>query len=139
MEQFEEFERKKAYLKQYLTAIRREKRILEEIQRLRTDKMFPSIAIDYMLRGTSIKDLSDYMVLLEEEIEKLKKERLEKVKRYQDIQRKIKELHKEEEQEVLHLRYITGLTWEEAADEMGYTCRHIMRIHNAALSNLKLS
>lgn len=36
-----ENEEKKEYLKSYRRAVKREKDILNEIQRLRTDKMFP--------------------------------------------------------------------------------------------------
>lgn len=92
-----------------------------------------------MHQETKIKDLSEYRVLLEAEIDRLKAERLERIKRYQDIETKISGIDNEEEREALRLRYITGLTWEQVADEMGFTCRHIMRIHNEALSSLKLS
>ncbi len=30
--------------------------------------------------------------------------------------------------------YINGLTWEELTDKLGYTRRHITRLHNRALS-----
>lgn len=34
---------------------------------------------------------------------------------------------------ILELRYINGLTWEEIADEMGYSVRHVHRLHEKAL------
>ena len=43
-----ENEKKKEYLKSYGKALRREQRILDEIQCLRLDKMFPSIVQDGM-------------------------------------------------------------------------------------------
>ena len=73
-----ENEEKKEYLKSYRRAVKREKDILDEIQRLRADKMFPSVANDGMPKGSSQSDLSDYIAILDEQIELLKAERLEK-------------------------------------------------------------
>ena len=44
----EENEKKKEYLKSYQRAVKRERDILEEIKRLRADKMFPSVVNDGM-------------------------------------------------------------------------------------------
>lgn len=78
-----ENEEKKEYLKSYRRAVKREKDILDEIQRLRADKMFPSVANDGMPKGSSQSDLSDYIAILDEQIELLKVERLEKARCYQ--------------------------------------------------------
>lgn len=108
-----ENEEKKEYLKSYRRAVKREKDILDEIQRLRAGKMFPSVANDGMPKGSNQSDLSDYIAILDEQIELLKVERLEKARCYQKIERQIKQMENEDEQEVLRLRYITGLKWEE--------------------------
>lgn len=129
---------KKEYLNQYQKSVRREKYILDEIQRLRADKMFPSVVNDGMPKGNKSSDLSDFMVLLDEEIEKLKNERLEKVKRYSDISKKIKDMENDNEKEVLTLRYINGLKWEEICLRMQYSWQHIHRIHAKALENFKM-
>ena len=105
----EENEQKKEYLKSYRRAIKREQDILDEIQRLRLDKMFPSVVNDGMPHGSSHSDLSDYVAILDEQIELLKKERLEKVRCYQKIERQIRQMENEDEQEVLRLRYILGM------------------------------
>ena len=68
----EENQKKIAYLKKYKYAILDEKMILEEIQRLRADKMFPSLAMDGMPHGNGTSDLSEYAARLDEEINKLK-------------------------------------------------------------------
>lgn len=130
---------KKEYLNQYQKSVRREKYILDEIQRLRADKMFPSVVNDGMPKGNKSSDLSDFMVLLDEEIEKLKNERLEKVKRYSDISRKIKAMENDNEKEVLTLRYINGLKWEEICIRMNYSWKQIHRIHSSALSNFNMT
>lgn len=123
-----ENEEKKEYLRSYRRAVKREKDILDEIQRLRTDKMFPSVVNDGMPRGSSQSDLSDYIAILDEQIELLKTERLEKARCYQKIERQIKQMENEDEQEVLRLRYITGLKWEEVAVRMSYSWKHIHRM-----------
>lgn len=139
MELWEENELKKVYLKSYKKAKVREKRILDEIQRLRADQMFPSVIYDDMPRGTNTSDLSDYIVLLEDEIDKLKTERLEKMKLYAEIERRIKAMANEDEQDVLRLRYLTGLTWEEVAVEMGYGWRQVHNFHASALKNFNIA
>lgn len=135
----EENEQKKEYLKSYRRAIKREQDILDEIQRLRLDKMFPSMINDEMPHGSSHSDLSDYVAILDEQIELLKKERLEKVRCYQKIERQIRQMENEDEQEVLRLRYILGMKWEEVAVKMGYSWKQTHRIHSSALQNFKMT
>ncbi|MDO4601992.1 MAG: sigma factor-like helix-turn-helix DNA-binding protein [Eubacteriales bacterium] len=135
----EENEKKKEFLRSYCKSLRREKRIEEDIQELRMNKMFPSVVNDGMPRGSEQSDLSNYIVKLDEMIEELKNERLERAKLRQRIERDIQLLDNEDEQEVLRLRYIKGLKWEEVAVETGYTYRRTLQIHGKALQNLKIS
>lgn len=135
----EENEKKKEYLRSYRRAVRREKDILEEIQRLRLDKMFPSVVNDGMPHGSSQTDLSDYIAILDEQIELLKEERLEKARCYKRIEDRIRMMSGEDEQTVLRLRYIQGRKWEDVAAEMGYSWKQIHRIHSAALQNFKMT
>ena len=135
----EENEQKKEYLKSYRRAIKREQDILDEIQRLRLDKMFPSVVNDGMPHGSSHSDLSDYAAILDEQIDLLKEERLEKVRCYQKIERQISQMENEDEQEVLRLRYILGMKWEEVDVKMGYSWKQTHRIHSSALKNFKMT
>lgn len=135
----EENEQKKEYLKSYRRAIKREQDILDEIQRLRLDKMFPSVVNDGMPHGISHSDLSDYAAILDEQIDLLKEERLEKVRCYQKIERQISQMENEDEQEVLRLRYILGMKWEEVDVKMGYSWKQTHRIHSSALKNFKMT
>lgn len=135
----EDNEKKKEYLRSYRRAVKREKEILEEIQRLRLDKMFPSVVNDGMPHGSSQTDLSDYIAILDEQIELLKEERLEKAGCYKRIEDRIRMMGNEDEQMVLRLRYIQGRKWEDAAVEMGYSWKQIHRIHSAALQNFKMT
>ena len=134
----EENEQKKEYLKSYRRAIKREQDILDEIQRLRLDKMFPSVVNDGMPHGSSHSDLSDYAVILDEQIDLLKEERLERVRCYQKIERQIRQMENEDEQEVLRLRYILGMKWEEVAVKMNYSYRRTLDIHGKALLSFKI-
>lgn len=135
----EENEQKKEYLKSYRRAIKREQDILDEIQRLRLDKMFPSVVNDGMPHGSSHSDLSGYAAILDEQIDLLKEERLERVRCYQKIERQIRQMENEDEQEVLRLRYILGMKWEEVAVKMGYSWKQTHRIHSSALKNFKMT
>ena len=135
----EENEQKKEYLKSYRRAIKREQDILDEIQRLRLDKMFPSVVNDGMPHGISHSDLSDYAAILDEQIDLLKEERLEKVRCYQKIERQISQMENEDEQEVLRLRYILGMKWEEVDVKMGYSWKQTHRIHSSAIKNFKMT
>ena len=134
----EENERKKEYLKSYQRAKKREKHILQEIQRLRLDRIFPGVVNDGMPHGSSQTDLSDYIILIDEQIELLKQERLEKAKVRNNIEKHIRELQ-DDEQEVLRIRYIDGVSkWEDVAKEMNHSLRKIHNLHSNALIHLKI-
>ena len=139
MSEWTENEEKKEYLKSYQQSVKREQDILDEIQRLRMDKMFPSIVNDGMPHGSNQRDLSDYIVTIDEMIEDLKQERLKRAKRQQEIEHRIRQMKDEDEQRVLRLRYIKGLKWEEVAVEMEYSWKQIHRIHSEALKNFKMT
>ena len=40
--------------------------------------------------------------------------------------------------EVLELRYLDGATFEEIAEEMGLSVRHVLRLHGAALEKISV-
>lgn len=137
-EEFDEIHKKEQYLLQFRKAVRREKNILDEIQEIRADMLFPSIAIDGMPKGNSQTDLSDFVVLMSDYIEKLKKERLQKAKAKTEISEKIEEMRDEDEREVLKMYYTRDMTWKAVAREMRYSEAQIYRIRDNALKNFKL-
>lgn len=134
----EENQKKIAYLKKYKYAILDEKMILEEIQKLRADKMFPSLAMDGMPHGNGTSDLSEYAARLDEEINKLKVQRLEKVKIYSDISSRIRRVEDDNQRELLMYRYIKGMSWEDVASELGYTWRWTHKLHSKALDAIDI-
>lgn len=138
MQEMTENEKKKEFLRRYRKAVRREQEILDEIQRLRADKMFPSVCNDGMPRGSSQTDLSDYVAEIDAAIEDLKEERLEKIKIYRGIEMRIRRMKNEDEQEVLRLKYIKGMNLETVAEKMDYSYRTVLDIHGKALKNFEI-
>lgn len=134
-----ENEKKKEFLKRYQKAVRREQDILDEIQRLRADKMFPSVCNDGMPRGSSQTDLSDYIAEIDAAIEDLKEERLEKIKIYREIEMRIRCMKDEDEQEVLRMRYIKGMKWEDIAEKMNYSYSGTLKLHGRALTDIEIA
>lgn len=138
METWELNQKKKDYLNGYISARRREKRLLEQIQQLRLDTMFPCLQGDGMPRGSSQSDLSDYMERRDELEEELKKEMLNAVIEYENIHRAIRRMKDEEEKEILERKYMMRQTWEKIARELGYDRRTVIRKHGNALKNFEI-
>ncbi len=139
MQEMTENEKKKEFLKRYQKAVRREQDILDEIQRLRADKMFPSVCNDGMPRGSSQTDLSDYIAEIDAAIEDLKEERLEKIKIYREIEMRIRCMKDEDEQEVLRMRYIKGMKWEDIAEKINYSYSGTLKLHGRALTDIEIA
>lgn len=133
-------EQKKQYLRQYKSAMIAEQVILDEIQKVRMDAMFPSIVQDDgMPHGSGRNgDLSDLMVRVEELQAELKEQLEKRIKLRQDITRKIEQMNDETEKAVLRLRYIQALKWEEIAVQLNYNYRYTLKIHGEALKNFKM-
>ena len=131
-----ENDKKKEFLRRYRECERREQEILEEIQRLRMDQMFPSMVNDGMPKGSQ---QSDYVVAMERQIGRLKRERLKKARTREQIDLAIRRMKNPDEQRVLRLRYLWGLNWKEIGEKMGYNERQPQRIHGSALNNFKMS
>lgn len=134
-----ENEQKKKYLREYNKHGRRIKRIKAEIEEIRTIKTNPSMNNDRMPHGSSQSDLSNYAAELDELEEELYKEGVEQVKTYKEIKFRIDELEDENEKDVLFYRYIKDMEFWEIAKTMGYSERHVKRIHGNALFHLKMS
>lgn len=134
-----ENDKKKEFLRRYRECERREREILEEIQRLRMDQMFPSMVNDGMPKGSQQSDLSDYVVAMERQIGRLKRERLKKARTREQIDLAIRRMKNPDEQRVLRLRYLWGLKWEEVAVKMSYSWKQIHRLHSSALDNFEMT
>ena len=100
-----ENELKKEYLRSYTPAVSAARRIEEEIEQLRADKMAPALVMDDMPHAHDQKDLSDYAAKLDELERKLIKARYERIDLYADIFADIERLEDETEKAVLTYRY----------------------------------
>lgn len=134
----EENHRKIVWLNKYRAAVREEQFILDEIQRLREDKMFPSLVMDGMPHSSSQSDLSAYAAKLDEQMTKLKEWQLEKVKMYECILDRIRRVEDDNQRALLMCRYIKGERWEDVASELGYTWRWTHKLHSRALDSIKI-
>ena len=122
----QENDKKKEYLWQYRKAERREQNILEEIQELRADKLFPSVSMDGMPKGSGQADLSDFVALMDELIEK------------HGTYGKIKRMDDTDEADLLRMRYLRGMKWEEVMAKTGYCRAQVNRIHGKALEHFEM-
>ena len=130
-----ENELKKEYLRSYTPAVSAARRIEEEIERLRADKIAPALVMDDMPHANDQKDLSDYVAKLDELERKLIKERYKRIDLYAEIFADIERLEDETEKAVLTYRYLRRYSWEKICVEMGYQWAQVHRIHARALKN----
>lgn len=78
--------------------------------------------------GRIVADIADAESEMDKEIQRLAELRLEAIKMVQALP--------EPEQSIMRLRFITGLTWEKVAEEVGYTERNCYLIYGKAISTL---
>ena len=133
-----ENDKKKDYLRGYRRHGRRIKRIEAELEEIRSMKENPSMNNDGMPHGSGQGDLSGYAAQLDALEQKLYQEGVEQVRTYKDISWRIRQLHDENERDVMFYRYIKGMNWWEIADTLGYTERWVTELHGRALKNMKL-
>ena len=122
-----------------MSAVKAAKRIEEEIERLRLDKMLPSLIMDDMPHAHDQKDLSDYMAKMDELEHKLIDARYGRIKLYMQIFADVEKMEDETEKAVLTYRYLRGYTWEQICVKMEYSLKQIHRIHGKALKNFKMT
>lgn len=130
----------KEYLLRYRIAYREAQDTEQRITQLRLKYAAPA-AIEYSdmpKAHNSEHDLSDYIVKLD----KLTDHLISKYTRCMgiegDILRRLDMMDKQEEREVLRMRYIDGYRWDEIADRLHYSYRQVTRIHGTALLNFPL-
>lgn len=134
-----ENEKKKELLMSYQKEKWRVRRLEEQLEELRQNKMSPSVTNDGMPHGTDKKDLSDYAVKVDEIEQELVTARYNRICAFQEVQRRIESMEDEREKDLLTYRYLKGLKWEEVCVRMDYKWRQVHRIHAKALKNLKMA
>ena len=132
-------EDKKMWLNGYrdsLKSIRKAKLRLEE---LKLDERYPK-AIEYsdMPKGScKDKDLSDYMVKLENAKECIEKCKIESAQKKEEIINKIEELEDTEQRLILKLRYVQMDNTKKICKKMSCGRATMFRIQNKAINNLE--
>ncbi len=135
-----ENETKKEYLDKFRENRDAVKRIEEQIKEFELFEISPKInSIDAKTHDSSVaKDLSDYIVKKNELVEKMIQARYRRVRTYTEIFQAIEEVPDERERQVLTLRYIKCLKWEEIAVEMHVEWAQVHRIHAKALKHFNI-
>ena len=134
-----ENEKKKEFLMSYQKEKRRVRRLEEQLEELRRNKMSPSVTNDGMPHGTDKKDLSDYAVKVDEIEQEMVAARYSRICAFQEVQKRIEAMEDEREKDLLTYRYLKGLKWEEICVRMDYKWRQVHRIHAMAIKNLKMA
>ena len=138
MDSVKENQTKKEYLKQYGESKKAIKTIDIQIKEVNTCDVQSGVYINTLGNKHAETDLSDYMEKKEKLIRNLIKERTNWINISSEIYGSINELDNEDEKQVLTLRYISGMKWEDIAKEMHIEWAQLHRIHSRALKNLKI-
>lgn len=134
----DEITKKKKFLGKYLEYIKIETEILQNIQELRLNEYSQSVTNDGMPHGNDKSDLSDYAVRIDKQIRRLKSLRELSYKSRRSILGRINKMDNKDEQVLLRLKYIQGLSVDDAAVMLGISRAQGYNIHNSAIKNLKL-
>ena len=113
------------------------KYIEKDIKRIDRDiaRLYNVQALIYSdkVKSASVSDTSDIIVKLEE----LQEERKKAVRRYVDLRLKtykiIQSINDKTQQELLKLRYYDYNSWDDIAQQLGYSLRYVHKLHNRAL------
>lgn len=130
----------KEYLQQYRDADREINAKLDQIRRLRelATKTTQTLTTDRVQTSAEnkvegiVQKIVDLQQEVNEEIDKLTKIR-------RDVQSVILSVSDSARRNVLRLRYVQGMSWEQIAVELNYTYRHVMRLHGEALQQINMS
>lgn len=134
-----ENEKKKIFLRSYLRDKQAVARLEEQLEELRINKMSPSAINSGMTNGTGLNDLSDYAAKVDELERELLEKKKDRIESFRKVQTAIEAINEETEKDLLTYRYLKGMKWKEIAVKMGYSWKHMHRIHSRAIENLKMT
>ena len=107
----------------------------EASRRFRTPACYSILG--YLASGNQ-KDLSDELARIDSLAEKLGKEKESCIETYISIEKQMKEVKNEDENDVLFYRYVKGLRFWEIAEKMDCSEQWVHKLHGRALAHLKL-
>lgn len=130
---------KKAFLRRYLDSRKKEKELLDELNTLESQYIFPSVNIDGMPHGSGGSDLSGFAAQYDDIFGKLIEQYEKGLTIRAEITDAIEAMDAPESYKVLlRYRYIMGFRFERIASEMDYSWRHTLRLHGDALARFKI-
>lgn len=113
---------KKNYLERYTCS-------KQEIERLENE----------LMELESVRVLTEEEREMQQDIkERITKERHERLTWFEETRRKIEQLEKTEEKDILVYRHLQNMKWKDIGKKMGYERRQLTRIYNKALEHLKI-
>lgn len=129
----------KEWLRRYRDAKTERQRLEAELAEIR-ESTSGAKAIEYtgMPKGSkTITDLSDTVVIYERLLEQIRRQREKQLAILEEVKTSIDRVESPMERQVLSLRYISLLTWEQVASAAGYSEQRIYQIHGDALQSLR--
>lgn len=130
-------EKKKEYLNGYKNATEEINKMKERYSELKMSKIYPPVISDGMPHASNKTDLSGYASKVDEMERKIVKARYNRIKKKQEIEKAIKTVEKEDERNILFLRYIRLLSWNQIMDVTGIRPLYkIFRVHGRALNHV---
>ncbi len=127
----------KEYLSQVRTMDNRLRLIGQKIERLRSVLEYRSPSFEGAGGGGNADRLPDTVSLIMEYEQQAEKLRVEYIEKFKEIDRCIAAVPDAVLREVLERRYLHYQHWEQIAEEMHYSQRHILRLHGAALQRIR--
>lgn len=129
----------KIFLSQYRTALINISNIERTIGELESLALNTKINVDNERVQSSgnqdtIGDLAARICDMKQELNERRAEALEILR---NIENTISEVRNDDYKQLLHLRYIGRMSWEEIAVTMHYSYRHITRLHGMALIEIE--
>ncbi|BBF45070.1 hypothetical protein lbkm_3829 [Lachnospiraceae bacterium KM106-2] len=135
-----ENEKKKEFLLRYRIATRKIESLEEQRESLiRTMRSAKAVRYSDMPHGNKQSDLSDYIVKLDEMINAITNTLAVKIQLQLEIEGNIVNMEDGLECDILRKHYIELKSFEEIAEELQYTYRHIIRMHSSALEHFKIN
>ena len=136
MDSVKENQIKKEYLKKYGESKKAIKRVDMQIEEINTCD--PSSKSYITMNQHTTDDMSNYIAKKEKLIIDLYQEKNKWIDMCAEIYKSMNNLENEDEKNVLTLRYIAGMKWEEIALRMHLEWAQVHRIHARALKNLNM-
>lgn len=120
----------------YQNALGVERRISRRIELFRESQSSIQINLDGLPKSTIRKTQADYIVRLEELENELADAVEARKEAYRHVSGLIERLESEGQKDILDLRYIAGLSWQEIAQELGTSKSNVRYRHNRAVESL---